>query len=917
MDSFFPQCSLEHLEKKLDTNFVQGLTKEKVKQNFLKYGFNKLKENKKENLFKKIINQFNNLFVYILLAICFFTFFLGLIENQKEELFESLLIFSIICINSFLGALFEHHKEKSLFLIKQKTKPCARVLRNSELKFILREQIVIGDIVFLETGDIVPADLRLIETHNLKTNEVILTGEISSVVKDADILQKKFLSHNSPNLVFMDTIIVSGRGRGVVIKIGQETQIGKINNLVITEKKNKTPLEKNIQQLSKFLSLIIFCVIFLNFILNLIKYFFINEVITITIIKKLFLSSIVLAVAIIPESLLAIITIILAIGVKKVIKKKAIVKNLKTLETLGAVNIICTDKTGTLTQNKMIIQKLYLNYTLIDINNDLKLDSDISQIINYGILCNDNYSSINNIKYYEKENLLFDPIDQSFIDLGNLWKLEINKIQAENKKIKEFPFDNNYKFMATIHKINDQKNLIIIKGAYETILNLSYYIKYKKRFILKNKNNLKKIEKSLNSMSSEGYKVLGIAYSYIKNNDFNLNNSNIEKILSQTKNQIIFLGGVGIKDSVRSEILPTIKELKKAFITPIMITGDSLQTAIKIASDLKIFQYPKDLAITGEILDKLEEDKFLSQLHLIKVYARVNPEHKLKIIKAWQKKEKIVAMIGDGVNDAPSIQKADIGIAMGKTGTDITKNTSDIILIEDNFETIKNAIKEGRNIFDNIKKSIIFLLSCNVGEIIVILLNTCLGIFFFNKDFVILNTLQILWINLVTDSLVAISLGVELPEENLMNKPPRSIKNSLLNKKMIYKILLEGFMIGFFSFIAAFIGYKYNKNNNQSAQTIAFMVLSLSQLVHVFNLRSFNKSIFSLKINFYLIISFIISVFLQIIIFVIPFFRQRFYLSNFLSYIDIMIIIIFSIMPLIIIEIMKKIINIFDKNKKY
>ncbi|QTX02618.1 cation transport ATPase, P-type [Candidatus Phytoplasma luffae] len=906
MDQPLPQCSLKQLEQKLNIDFAQGLTQKQVQKQYVKDGLNKLKEIKKPNFWVKFLYQLHNSFVYILLIIFLFTLIIGIIEQKKEELFESFLILIVILGNALLGVFFENRKENSLLLVEQKTKPYAKVLRDKKLQFILKEQIVLGDIITLEAGDVVPADLLLIEANYLKTNEVILTGEILPVLKNTPSKEDEAVFTNFSNLVFMDTTVISGKAYGVVIATGKYTRIGKIHHLIKTEKKYKTPLEKNIKQLSSFLTIIIFLIVLINLFLNLLKHYYFKKIIDFDTIKKLLLSSFVLAVAVIPESLLAIITIILAYGVKKIIKQKVIIKNLKTLETLGAVNIVCTDKTGTLTKNQMTIKKLYLNNSIKDVSSsDLISEPDIEKLICFGILCNSNYSSQKN-KTIVNNKFLFDPIDQSFIDLGYLWKLNILEIQKENPKIKEFPFDSNYKLMLTIHQ-KDTKKYLIIKGAYEIILGLSSYINRYQKNILKKENNIQKTEDDLNKMSSEGYKVLGIAYTEINLNYLDFDNLNIDEILKLIKNKIIFLGAVGIEDPIRPEIFPTMKELQTAFITPIMITGDHLQTAIKVASSLKIFNPEIDLAITGEQLDLLSEDELAYKLNSIKIYARTNPEHKLKIIKTWQKKDKIVAMIGDGVNDAPSIKKADIGISMGRTGTDITKQTSDIILVEDNFATITNAIKEGRNIFNNIKKSVIFLLSCNIGEIIVILLNTCLGHLFFNQNFIILNTAQILWINLVTDSLAAISLGMEHPENNLMKEKPRFIKNALLNKQNIQKILIEGFIIGILTFLAAFIGYKYNDNNNQDGQTIAFIVLSLSQLVHVFNLRSFNKSIFLLKTNFYLIFSFIISVFLQIIVIIIPFGKQIFNLSPNLSYSNILIIFIFSVMPLFLMEIIKKI----------
>ncbi|WYY26238.1 potassium/sodium -transporting P-type ATPase [Candidatus Phytoplasma fraxini] len=890
----------------MQTNFKVGLTQQEATQRILKHGLNKIKETSKNSFYKKFLAQFQDYFVYVLLIICVITCYIGILEDKKEELAESILILIIILSNAFLGFFYENHKEFCFLLIQKNTKPYTKVLRNKKIRFILKEEIVIGDIIILEAGDIVPADSRLIEAHNFQVNEAILTGETLFIAKNSYIVQDKFCLIDSPNLVFMDTTVVSGRAQGVVIKTGMDTQIGKITKLITSDAKEKTPLQKNIQQLSKHLIFIIFILLIINFILDLTKKYFLQDQIYLVTIKEIFLSSIILAVAVIPEGLLSIITIILASGIKRLIKDKAIVKDLKTLETLGAINIICTDKTGTLTQNKLNIQQLYFNYDKINVHFNSKIKPIVHKLLIYGILCNNICLFSKQIQRKDKETFLFDPVDQSFIDLGNLYKLDIPKIQSENPKIKEFPFDNEKKFMMTIHQKENDK-FVIIKGAAEIVFSLSNYIEYQDEIIEKNKDNIIKIEKDLDLISSEGYKVVGIAY--IKLNYLD-DEFDFEKILFKMDFKIIFLGAFGIEDPLRPDIVCAIQKCKKAFIDIIMITGDHLQTAVKIASDSKIFNSLEDLAINGDALDLLSEEEFDIKLPLIKVYARATPEHKLKIIQAWQKKGKIVGMIGDGVNDAPSIKKADIGIAMGITGTDVTKKISDIILTDDNFNTIPIAIKEGRKLFDNIKKSIIFLLSCNIGEIFVILFNTLLGYLFFNSDFVILSALQILWVNLVTDSLVAIALGLEYPEEDIMDRRPRFVDHSLLNKNIIKKILIEGIMIGSLTFIAGFIGFKLHKHNQseQYGQTFAFMVLSLSQLIHVFNFRSFQKSLFQLKTNWILIFCFLISFGLQITIVLVPFFRNNFRLSS-LSIPDIIIILFISTIPLLIIEIKKMIIN--------
>ncbi|KAB8121955.1 MAG: cation transport ATPase, P-type [Candidatus Phytoplasma cynodontis] len=914
MDFSIYKINIDFLEKKIKTNFKKGLTTKQAKQNFLKYGINKIKNKNQTSLFKLFLKQFNDFFVYILFTSSIFTLSIGLINNDRKEIFESILIFIIIFSNAILGFWYEIKKEKSLKIIKKKTRLYAKVLRDNKLKLIPRETIVPGDIIFIEQGDIVPADLRIIESNNLKINESILTGENLIVEKNHKDLdkQKKIDLLQIPNAAFMDTNVISGYAKTVVIKIGSKTQIGKIAKLICETKKTKTPLEKNINELTRIISLIIFFLIIINFSLNLLKHKLHYGKIDFVLIKKMLSSSIILAVAVIPEGLLSIITIILTLGIKKIAEKKTIIKNLKALETLGSVNIICTDKTGTLTKNKMKIKKIYLYNKIMEIekypSSTLKNIPELVKLINYGVLSNNEY-----IKNEKKNKKIIDPVDKSFIEFIKSYNIDLDIIKKNNIKLKEFPFDNENKITITIYK---QTNtfLLVMKGACEILLKLSNYIEDEKNIFFKNSSNHKTIENNFNILSQEGYKVLSIAYAKLKKLNFNFQqNISINEILKFIDKNIVFLGAVAIEDPIKKGIKTTIKNFQKAFITPIMITGDHLNTAKTIGLKTGILQSSKDLTITGSELEELKEIELMKKIKKIKIYARVNPENKLKIIQSYKKLGYVVAMIGDGINDAPSIKASDVGIAMGMTGTEITKKTADIILVDDNFVTLKKAILEGRNIFNNIKKSIIFLLSCNIGEIFVILLNTFIGQLFFSFNFDILNSLQILWINLVTDSLVAIALGFEPKESNLMKKKPRQIKNSLLNKILIWKIISEGILIGSLTFLASFIGYKKYNNSVQHAQTFAFMVLCFAQLVHAFNLRNIEKSIFKLKKNNkYLRVFFIISVFLQIFIFFIPFLKKYFQLST-LFLTDIIIIIILSIIPLLIVEVFK---FYFKKNIK-
>ncbi|PQP79343.1 hypothetical protein C6B37_02055, partial [Candidatus Phytoplasma phoenicium] len=888
---------LNSLEKKLQTNFRKGLDSSIASQRLKQNGLNKLILEKKIFWFQKFFHQLKDLFVVLLLVAAIINLIIGYWKNQQEELYEGFLILIIIIINAFLGLFYERQKEISLKIIKNKTKPYARILRNGQVKLILKENLVIGDIVFLETGDIVPADIRLIETTHLKVNEVILTGEITPVNKNTKVISPSFDLLNAKHMVFMQTIIVYGHAKGIVLQTGMQTQIGKIKQFILKSFQKQTPLEKNINQFTHFICFLVIFFISINFTINLLKNYFYYQTINLLIIQKLFLSSIALAVAVIPEGLLTIVTIILAFGIRKLVHQKAIVKNLKALETLGAINVICVDKTGTLTKNQLTIKKLYLCPQIKMVHFDLCSVPYINKLLTYGVLCNNAHLNTNVNKLNQNNKVfLSDPVDQAFINLAHTWDFDFANLSKIYKKVKEFPFDEHYKLMITIHEYQKQF-LILIKGASEKLLHLSSFISYNYKIMPKNNKFSQQAEKDLGHISQEGYKILGIAYAKILTRDWNTTNLTVSIILEQIKSKLIFLGAVGMEDPIRPGIQQAIEKLKQASIIPIMITGDHLYTAKHVAINTNILTKDSDLAITGTFLDHLDEKEFIKKLSNIKVYARVNPEHKLKIIQAWQKQGKIVAMIGDGVNDAPSIKQADIGISMGITGTDISQQAATMILTDDNFNTIPKAIEEGRNIFHNIKKSIIFLLSCNIGEIILIFLHTCFGSLVFLIDFPILTTLQILWVNLITDSLVAIALGMEPKENDLMKKKPRKINQPFINKILIRKIILEGSMIGFLTWLAALIGYKKYYNQHHYAQTFAFMVLCCSQLIHAFNLRNFTKSFFKLTPNFYLIFFFLFSLLLQLTIYFLPFSRIKFKLM-FLNWAD-----------LVIIEIWKKIKN--------
>ncbi|MFP7699578.1 MAG: cation-translocating P-type ATPase [Candidatus Phytoplasma pyri] len=907
MKILFAKKNLKELEKILETNIQKGLSSVKAKEKLNLEGKNKLKDFIKTSFWFKLKKQIQNFLVFILLTSSSITLIIGFLTKNKNELFEGILILLIIFCNALLGVFYENKSEKTSIFINKKTLSYIKVLRDNKIKMVFIEDLVKGDVIFLETGNLVPADLRLIETYNLQIEESFLTGENISITKNnLTISDKETEILNCKNLVFKNTVVTYGKAKGLVIATGMKTEIGKIISLIQNIKKKRTPLENNINKLGKFLTIIILTLIILNTFFILSKHYYLKEI-NLEVFKNTFLNSISLAVAAIPEGLLTIITIILTLGMKKLLDKKTIVKNIRSLESLGATKIICTDKTGTLTENKLKITDIYLYKNNYIINKKNILNKNLVKILNYGLLCNNaDYDIEKNNKKKKYHSYANNPIDKSFIDLGVFLKYDIPNLRNQNIKIYELPFDSKKKLMTTIHK-NKQECFAITKGAPEILLNICKYIDNEGEILIKKKNNLKLFENYLETMSKKSLRILGLAYQKLDYN-FNIkNNKDIQKI----EKNLIFLGLISIKDNVKKEAFETIKIFKKAHIITIMITGDNINTAEAIATELKIFDKKKDLIITGDVLNKMSEKEFNEKLHLIKVYARTNPENKLKIIEAWQKKDVIVAMIGDGVNDAPSIKKADIGISMGKAGTEISKTASDIIITDDNLLTIAYAIKEGRNIFNSMQKSLIFLISCNTGEIFAVLLNTCLNSFLFSSNFLLLNAVQILWINLITDSLIAIALGIDSKEHNLMTKPPRNIKNNIINKDLILKIILEGIMIGSLTFISAVIGFNIHKtdtivNNYKYAQTFAFMVLALSQLVHVFNLINFRKSIFVLKPSKFLIKIFIFSCLLQFLTIFLPFFKNILNLAD-LDLKDFLLIIFLSIMPLFIIEIFKKI----------
>jgi len=871
MKEKYYQLESDDLIKKYEYNLEQGLTSEEFNLRIEKYGKNKLEETKKRSLFMRFIDQLNDFMIFVLLGAAAISMIVAIVNKEPSEIFEGLLILAIVLINAVLGIVQEGKAEKALESIKKMSSPNAKVLRDSVERVVNVEDIVVGDIVLLNAGDIVPADLRILESHNLQIDESALTGESVPVEKISTAINEDELPlGDQANLAFSSTVVTYGRGKALVIGTSMNTEIGKIAGMIESAVAQETPLQRNINKLGKLLALIALGLVGGIFIIDIVQSIIITGGLTSDTILESFMTAIALAVAAIPEGLPAIITIVLALGMRNLANHNAIMKSLPSVETLGSTSVICSDKTGTLTQNVMTITELYSNKNFIEINNDTEYNN-LDKLIEFGVLCNDTTVNFENNEY----ELIGDPTEKSLVDLAINAKLNPIDINKNYKRIHEFSFDSERKLMTTINEI-DGKYYAITKGAPDVLFNLVKDIE--------GTDTIEDYIKANLDMANKALRVLAVGYKEIdKKTDFdNLTPADVEKDLT-------LIGLYGMIDPARPEVKDAIALCVKAGITTIMITGDHKNTAIAIAKDLNIIRNENDMALTGLELDQLSDEEFYEIVDKVRVYARVSPENKVRIVNAWQSKDVVVAMTGDGVNDAPALKNADIGIAMGITGTEVAKGASDMILTDDNFGTIVEAVSEGRSIFENIKKAIHFLLSCNIGEILTILLGTLIGGILFKAiinsggNVHILSAVQILWVNLVTDSLMAIALGLDPKNPDIMDKKPRSKKDGVFSEGLWKHILWQGIMVGLLAFIAYYIGYTfadsslYNVVDLQefndvdgwtrahTGQTMAFMVLELSQLFHAFNVRSTKLSIFKLKVNKYLVYAFFGSLSLQVL----------------------------------------------------
>lgn len=861
--------STKEVEEQMQTNIEFGLNEKQVEDKQNKFGLNKLEEKKKESIVIKFIKQFNDFMIIILIIASIISAVVARLEGSNDY-FDSIIIIAIVVFNAIMGLVQEAKAEKSLEALKKMTAPTCRVKRNGKISTIKSEQIVPGDIVLLEAGNYVPADCRLISSSNLKIEESSLTGETVPVLKEANsILKEKTALGDMVNMAFSTTIVVNGHGEAIVTDIGMNTKVGKIAKMIITNEAPKTPIQKKLEEVGKSLGIACLGICLLIFVIGLLKK--IEPI-------EMFMTSVGLAVAAIPEGLPAIVTIMLSIGVTKMAKKNSIIRKLPAVETLGSSSVICSDKTGTLTQNKMQVTKI------ANINGETNDKEYIKWLMGMATMCTDVEISKEN----GKMELTGEPTEKAIVSKALDEGQNKNELYNVMKRVKDIPFDSSRKMMTTIHKMPNGYR-VITKGAPDVLLKRCNKVYDNGNVTTLDYSKTKLIENQNNKMADEALRVLAIAYLDIPNLPSKIDTETVEK-------NLIFIGLIGMIDPPREGVKEAVATCKKAGIKTVMITGDHIITAKAIAKDLGILR-GSDLAVTGEELDKIPQSILQKNIMNYSVFARVTPEHKVRIVKAYQSTGAVVAMTGDGVNDAPALKNADIGIAMGKNGTDVAKNAADMVLTDDNFVTIVEAVKQGRNIFDNIKKAVHFLIATNIGEIVTIFLGLVLGL----KSPLL--AIQLLWINLVTDSLPAIALGLEKPEADIMDKKPRDSKKGIFADGLWQRIITEGTMLGILTLVAFSVGnYLYDI---EVGRTMAFVCLGLLELVHSFNIKS-EETIFKVGLfeNKYLLGAFILGALLQIVVVVIPSVAEVFKLVP-LTQVQWMYTFGISILPLVIMEIQK------------
>ena len=843
----------EEVLKEINVEASTGLSEEEAKVRLEKYGVNQLISKKKKNIFQLFIAQLQEWLIYILFAAVIITLVMG-------EYIDATIISLVIITNAVLGVIQEVKAGKAIEALQKMSFPKALVRRNGEVKEINSHEVVPGDILILDTGRFISADIRLIESANLQIEESALTGESVPSGKDASQVHSDLKTPlgDRSNMAFMSTLVIHGRGVGVVVETGMNTEVGKIANLINTEEKEKTPLEIRLDKLGKTLGMFAIGICIFIFVIALIQGRDITE---------MFILSVSLAVAAIPEGLAAIVAVVLSIGVTSMSKKKAVIKKLPAVETLGSVNIICSDKTGTLTQNKMTVQTYFNLEGEIGVERNSKnsASEDAKLLAKAMILCSD--------ATYENGQGTGDPTEIALLLLGDDLEIDRKILVATASRVSEFSFDSDRKLMSTLNEENE-KFTVYTKGAIGNLIKISTQVLENGNVIPITDEHRKKYLAAAEKMSGNALRTLGVAYKPV--------NSVIEG--AEMEKDLILLGLVGMIDPPRPEVKESIQKAKLAGITTIMITGDHKNTAFAIARELGMAENIEQ-AITGEELDDFSGEELTEKIIGYRIFARVSPEHKVKIVHALRSHGNIVSMTGDGVNDAPSLNAADIGVAMGITGTDVAKAASDMILMDDNYATIVSAIEEGRNIYSNIKKAVIFLLTCNLGEVVALFVTLLIGL-----EAPLIAT-QLLWINLITDSFPAIALGMDPGNPDVMKEKPRNAKESFFAGGAGIQLILGGILIGALTIAAFWFGYYEHgyspfdhtvpENTVEYARTMAFMVLVMCQLFFSLAVRNHSKSIFQIGIftNKYLVGAIVLGVLLQLLVIGIPFMQRAFHLQ--------------------------------------
>ena len=951
------QLSTGEVEKLLAADLSSGLTPQEARVRLDKYGTNQLKEKKGHSPWRIFFEQFRDLIIWVLIGAALVSGFLG-------EWIDAAAIVVIIILNAVLGFIQEYRAEKSLAALKKLSSPSSKVIRDGKKSIVPSLELVIGDLVEMEAGDNVPADCRLISlTSGFATLEASLTGESNPVMKTTPALDAKVtLLADRVNMVYLGTSVSSGKAKGIVVETGMQTELGKIAGMIQSIEHESTPLQKRLEQFGKWIVYLCFVLVSMVFLLGVLRdkelldlfralkisnFWMIGSILRNGKLLEMFLTAVSLAVAAIPEGLPAVVTIALALGVQRMVKRHALIRKLPSVETLGSATVICSDKTGTLTKNEMTVQAVLAGDTLFRVTGigyepkgefligeepvNPSDQPDLNRILTCCVLCNGSRLQ----KDQEGYKVIGDPTEGALLSAAAKSGLWLESLEEKFPLIEEIPFDSDRKKMTMVRKNMLAGNMVagsvtdrnvaagnataenvaaekvtaengdggiafgrgfiaFVKGAPDLLIDDCKRIEQGGQVRNLSESDRKRIAQVNSRMTDQAMRVLAVAYRIFDEEPHNYAAWVIEK-------DLVFVGLVAMIDPAREEAREAIRKCKSAGIKTVMITGDHKNTAMAIARQLEFFK-EDSLALTGDELDKLSDSELYRDVEKISVYARVSPEHKLRVVRAWRKRNDVVAMTGDGVNDAPALKEADIGVAMGITGTDVTKEVSDMVITDDNFASIVAAVEEGRSIYDNIKKFIHYLLSCNAGEILVMLVSTLAGMP------VPLLPVHILWVNLVTDGLPALALGVDPADPNVMNRPPHPAHESVITRDRGFVMLFQGSFIAFCSLLAFSFVFYLEKEGLEAARTAAFIVLSCSQLFHSFNCRSMTESLFTIGIftNPKLIIANGISFLLQMAAVYVPF-LQIVFKTRPLGLFDWVLVVGISSFPLWAMEIMKKI----------